>query len=62
MDDRRGSITIGALLSTGAVTLGLALFGLAGIGSDLRAADAARPSTPPSAPVVTPIPLPQKEL
>jgi hypothetical protein len=52
MDDRRGSITVSALVGTGAATLGLALFGLAGIGTDLRAADAAREAAPP-APVVT---------
>jgi hypothetical protein len=46
MDDRRGSITVTALVGTGAATLGFALFGLAGVGSDLRAADAVRPSTP----------------
>lgn len=46
MDDRRGSITVGALMGTGAVTLGLALFGLAGLGTDLRAADAVRPTSP----------------
>ena len=47
MDDRRGSITVSALVGTGAATLGFALFGLAGVGSDLRAADAVRPSSPP---------------
>jgi hypothetical protein len=47
MDDRRGSITVGALLGTGAATLGLAFVGFAGVGSDLRAADAARNATPP---------------
>ncbi len=46
MEDRRGSITVGALMGTGAATLGLALFGLVGIGADLRAADTVTPSTP----------------
>lgn len=46
MDDRRGSITVGALMGTGAATLSLALFGLAGIGTDLRAADTIQPTTP----------------
>ncbi|MBO9532741.1 MAG: hypothetical protein J7513_07200 [Solirubrobacteraceae bacterium] len=46
MDASRGSITVTALMGTGAVTLGVALFGLAGVGSDLRAADAANRSTP----------------
>lgn len=46
MDDRRGSITVGALMGTGAATLSLALFGLAGLGTDLRAADSVRPTTP----------------
>lgn len=46
MDTSRGSITVTALLGTGAVTLGVAMFGLAGVGSDLRAADAARQTTP----------------
>lgn len=44
--ERRANITVGALMGTGAATLGLALFGLAGLGSDLRAADAVR-TTPP---------------
>lgn len=47
MDDLRGSITVSALVGTGAATLGLALAGLVGVGSDLRAADAIRPTTPP---------------
>lgn len=40
MEMRRGNLTVGALMGTGAATLGLALFGLAGLGGDLRAADA----------------------
>ena len=46
MEMRRGNLTVGALMGTGAATLGLALFGLAGLGGDLRAADAVR-GTPP---------------
>ncbi|MFT4036153.1 MAG: hypothetical protein QM679_11325 [Patulibacter sp.] len=46
MDVRPANITVSALVGTGAATLGLALFGLAGLGSQLRAADAARPTTP----------------
>lgn len=46
MDSRRGNITVGALVGTGAATLAVAMVGLAGVGSDLRAADAVR-TTPP---------------
>lgn len=46
MDERRGNLTASALVGTGAVTLSLALFGLAGIGTDLRAADSVQPTTP----------------
>lgn len=42
MEMRRGNITAGAVVGTGAATLSLALFGLAGLGGDLRAADAVR--------------------
>lgn len=37
--ERKGSITVSALLGTGLVTLGVAVTGLAGLGDDLRAAN-----------------------
>lgn len=50
--ERKGSITVTALVGTGLVTLGVALTGMAGISSDLQAANRAAPSTP--VPLLTP--------
>ncbi len=45
--ERKGSITVSALVGTGLVTLGIALTGVAGLGDDLQAASRqAAPTTP----------------
>lgn len=49
--ERKGSITVSALLGTGLVTLGVAVTGLAGLSDDLRAANQQ------VSPVQTPPPL-----
>ncbi|MEH3054024.1 MAG: hypothetical protein PGN13_08480 [Patulibacter minatonensis] len=48
MDGLRGNLTVGALVGTGAATLGIALFGIAGVGGEVRAADASRSVAPPA--------------
>lgn len=45
--ERKGSITVSALMGTGLVTLGVALTGVAGLSDDLQAASRqAAPTTP----------------
>ena len=51
--ERKGSITVSALLGTGLVTLGVAVTGLAGLGDDLRAANL-QVKPVPTTPLLTP--------
>lgn len=51
--ERKGSITVSALLGTGLVTLGVAVTGLAGLGDDLRAANL-KANPAPTTPLLTP--------
>ncbi len=50
--ERKGSITVSALMGTGLVTLGIALTGVAGLSDDLQAAT--REATPATTPLLTP--------
>ena len=56
--ERKGSITVSALLGTGLVTLGVALSGVAGLSDDLQAAT--RQATPPA--TTPPLLSPEDEL